>query len=222
MAGSHLAAIDGGLDLADCFGEDGKQTVVVAPPLLGPARLPPVGGSAFTLRAQSSDSSFARGAPVFGRHRLAARLVVCLARQPGEHDNDATSPSPLRESGDACLRLNLQETDTVREATCSTSNVSVDILLNTRHGAAPGRAATRSKAEFCALRSSPRPQRRQSPGERSSAGVSCAPVGIRTPNLLIRSQMLYPLSYGRMSLRGLGNSSRWETPGGNRGPLLVT
>ena len=49
-----------------------------------------------------------------------------------------------------------------------------------------------------------------------------APVGIRTPNLLIRSQMLYPLSYGRMSLRGLGNSSRWETPGGNRGPLLVT
>jgi hypothetical protein len=24
-----------------------------------------------------------------------------------------------------------------------------------------------------------------------------APVGIRTPNLLIRSQMLYPLSYGR-------------------------
>ena len=24
----------------------------------------------------------------------------------------------------------------------------------------------------------------------------CAPEGIRTPNLLIRSQMLYPLSYG--------------------------
>jgi hypothetical protein len=27
----------------------------------------------------------------------------------------------------------------------------------------------------------------------------CAPEGIRTPNLLIRSQMLYPLSYGRVS-----------------------
>ena len=27
----------------------------------------------------------------------------------------------------------------------------------------------------------------------------CAPEGIRTPNLLIRSQMLYPLSYGRRS-----------------------
>src|SRR3984893_19412901 len=26
-----------------------------------------------------------------------------------------------------------------------------------------------------------------------------APEGIRTPNLLIRSQMLYPLSYGRLS-----------------------
>jgi hypothetical protein len=27
-----------------------------------------------------------------------------------------------------------------------------------------------------------------------------APEGIRTPNLLIRSQMLYPLSYGRWSM----------------------
>ena len=27
--------------------------------------------------------------------------------------------------------------------------------------------------------------------------TKCAPGGIRTPNLLIRSQMLYPLSYGR-------------------------
>ncbi len=30
-----------------------------------------------------------------------------------------------------------------------------------------------------------------------SWGFTCAPGGIRTPNLLIRSQMLYPLSYGR-------------------------
>jgi hypothetical protein len=29
--------------------------------------------------------------------------------------------------------------------------------------------------------------------------LACAPEGTRTPNLLIRSQMLYPLSYGRMS-----------------------
>lgn len=29
----------------------------------------------------------------------------------------------------------------------------------------------------------------------------CAPEGIRTPNLLIRSQMLYPLSYGRMCIQ---------------------
>ena len=34
-----------------------------------------------------------------------------------------------------------------------------------------------------------------------AAGSSGAPVGIRTPNLLIRSQMLYPLSYGRMPRR---------------------
>jgi hypothetical protein len=34
---------------------------------------------------------------------------------------------------------------------------------------------------------------------RSWAVLVCAPVGIRTPNLLIRSQMLYPLSYRRLS-----------------------
>ena len=30
--------------------------------------------------------------------------------------------------------------------------------------------------------------------------ICCAPEGTRTPNLLIRSQMLYPLSYGRLVL----------------------
>ena len=30
-----------------------------------------------------------------------------------------------------------------------------------------------------------------------SVSTQSAPEGIRTPNLLIRSQMLYPLSYGR-------------------------
>ena len=34
---------------------------------------------------------------------------------------------------------------------------------------------------------------------RSQADSVGAPEGIRTPNLLIRSQMLYPLSYGRRS-----------------------
>ena len=33
-------------------------------------------------------------------------------------------------------------------------------------------------------------------------GKRGAPGGIRTPNLLIRSQMLYPLSYGRTALEG--------------------
>ena len=31
-----------------------------------------------------------------------------------------------------------------------------------------------------------------------TVSTQCAPEGTRTPNLLIRSQMLYPLSYGRM------------------------
>ncbi len=35
-------------------------------------------------------------------------------------------------------------------------------------------------------------------GGPSSVSTQSAPEGIRTPNLLIRSQMLYPLSYGRL------------------------
>jgi hypothetical protein len=49
---------------------------------------------------------------------------------------------------------------------------------------------------------------------RSAAWRAGAPEGIRTPNLLIRSQMLYPLSYGRSAparwkpRRGLHEDSR--------------
>lgn len=43
---------------------------------------------------------------------------------------------------------------------------------------------------------------RQRPGTAAITGepfrACCAPVGIRTPNLLIRSQVLYPLSYRRL------------------------
>ena len=47
-----------------------------------------------------------------------------------------------------------------------------------------------------------RPQTHNSGGTADAIPpLSCldrrAPEGIRTPNLLIRSQMLYPLSYGR-------------------------
>ena len=64
-----------------------------------------------------------------------------------------------------------------------------------------------------------------------------APEGIRTPNLLIRSQMLYPLSYGRLlPRRGRATSTEdtrtgaWDRigfrpgPGGTRRgpPLTVT
>ncbi len=40
------------------------------------------------------------------------------------------------------------------------------------------------------------------PGPVSSVSTQRAPGGIRTPNLLIRSQMLYPLSYGRRCRAG--------------------
>src|SRR5665648_169240 len=41
-----------------------------------------------------------------------------------------------------------------------------------------------------------------SSAEEDGAVRHCAPEGIRTPNLLIRSQMLYPLSYGRRAHEG--------------------
>jgi hypothetical protein len=45
------------------------------------------------------------------------------------------------------------------------------------------------------LRPDLRPRRGVPPG---TPLLICAPEEIRTPNLLIRSQMLYPLSYGRL------------------------
>ena len=60
-------------------------------------------------------------------------------------------------------------------------------------------------------RTTPQPEthsRKHTPGTTKPRGIrgvsitvstQCAPEGTRTPNLLIRSQMLYPLSYGRMT-----------------------
>ena len=52
---------------------------------------------------------------------------------------------------------------------------------------------------------------RRSAGELPAVSLG-APVGIRTPNLLIRSQMLYPLSYGRMSPVRLSDCTRIAEP----------
>ena len=40
--------------------------------------------------------------------------------------------------------------------------------------------------------------KRKAPGVKGTESLTCAREGIRTPNLLIRSQMLYPLSYARL------------------------
>ena len=42
-------------------------------------------------------------------------------------------------------------------------------------------------------------------------GIVGAPEGIRTPNLLIRSQMLYPLSHGRIVLCTLLNITAFNS-----------
>ena len=41
-------------------------------------------------------------------------------------------------------------------------------------------------------------RKRKAPGVKGAESLTCAREGIRTPNLLIRSQMLYPLSYARL------------------------
>ena len=63
----------------------------------------------------------------------------------------------------------------------------------------------------------PRPRRRR-PGAPSSVSTQSAPEGIRTPNLLIRSQMLYPLSYGRSRCPEDRPAQRWERLPGPRRP----
>ena len=40
--------------------------------------------------------------------------------------------------------------------------------------------------------------KRKAPGVKGTESLTRAREGIRTPNLLIRSQMLYPLSYARL------------------------
>ena len=55
---------------------------------------------------------------------------------------------------------------------------------------------------------------------RSRRGFASTPGGIRTPNLLIRSQKLYPLSYGRIPLivqEGSDLAANASTPGRQAG-----
>lgn len=55
-----------------------------------------------------------------------------------------------------------------------------------------------------------------------SVSTQSAPEGIRTPNLLIRSQMLYPLSYGRLSrFRMSGATGHENTRAGPWGEIAV-
>ena len=52
----------------------------------------------------------------------------------------------------------------------------------------------------------------------SNRDSDCAPGETRTPNRLIRSQMLYPLSYGRLDIETIGVSGRVNAPRRIRAP----
>ena len=59
------------------------------------------------------------------------------------------------------------------------------------------------------LRGGQKSQNRRSAGWLAAVSV-CAPGGIRNPNLLIRSQMLYPLSYRRLPRGRVGCPRDWS------------
>jgi integrase len=91
----------------------------------------------------------------------------------------------------------------VVQKACDRAGVRVVRLHDFRHGCISVRAA--SRAESGSEQFTPETQNRSS-DDVCQRLMHCAPVGIRTPNLLIRSQMLYPLSYRRTS-RGLHEDS---------------
>src|SRR3954451_14634080 len=69
-----------------------------------------------------------------------------------------------------------------------------------KHGRTPGRRNGRARAEHRKIHRG-QTKAAAEPRFRSSTAVpKRAPEGIRTPNLLIRSRILYPLSYGRRCL----------------------
>ena len=90
-------------------------------------------------------------------------------------------------------------------------------------GTAPGMAKNSACVSCAGLGvCPPGPRQRKSPGPcgrfRGSDLQCClnqqrAPEGIRTPNLLIRSQMLYPLSYGRSVASGEPCATKHEATG---------
>ena len=83
-------------------------------------------------------------------------------------------------------------------------------------------------ARFTGSRLDQKARKPRSTGDMTWAFAS-APEGIRTPNLLIRSQMLYPLSYGRLFNcrilpRGVGPLRRLRdlNPGGGVTPNRIS
>ena len=107
--------------------------------------------------------------------------------------------SAARTSGAAWRSLRASADSGVREAPSSTA-----------HG---GRRAVGDAVVGPALR-----ERRNGTAHMGRAVSRCAPGGIRTPNLLIRSQMLYPLSYGRIGIRRLRTGRREHYSQSRRSP----
>src|SRR5699024_8026652 len=87
-----------------------------------------------------------------------------------------------------------------------------------RRPAHGGAAAQRRGRPFEAQEGQLRPAPETTRATPRGGSRSGAPGGIRTPNLLIRSQMLYPLSYGRVAAlaSGLVEHSGWAAGTRNR------
>jgi hypothetical protein len=130
--------------------------------------------------------------------------------QPRAGVADAVQPSHCRRSTKQCPQ--------------STINVLAQIVIQMeRQAKAPASERRHETAERHPSTTFPLTGRsRRTPGRnqgRSPASllvtalIYCAPEGTRTPNLLIRSQMLYPLSYGRRCSTSVHTGVSAEAPG---------
>ena len=126
-----------------------------------------------------------------GAHRMPVLVLT------SQECVEATLPSLGRSTGG---RPAAERPSRDRLTNCSTTRIAVLIAVQ-----APERSRT-------------------GPSQRGKPALTCgyggAPGGTRTPNLLIRSQMLYPLSYGRSASRPVRQCSGHRSPPGNRSVQL--
>ena len=176
----------------DVDGRAGRGCVAhIATPPAPPRRILDVEADVLVVDGQLAPPPRAEGWMVRHRGPGARRQSGQLDRR---HDREGDRDDPAAER-DGTTRSTAATTE-------STSSTETDDQPTSSHGTPP-RAVTGAVTRPV----TPMVLRGGCPGRLKARcsehrAFCCAPEGTRTPNLLIRSQMLYPLSYGRMAPQG--------------------